>query len=38
MSTKESITLKEEIDYLEAYLELQKMRLNAKLKYTVRIA
>ena len=38
MSTKKSITLKEEIDYLEAYLELQKMRLNAKLKYTVRIA
>ena len=38
MSTKESITLREEIDYLEAYLGLQKMRLDAKLKYTVQVA
>lgn len=33
MSTKESITLREEIDYLEAYLGLQKMRLDSKMNH-----
>ncbi len=37
MSTKESITLREEIDYLEAYLGLQKMRLDSKMNYSVDI-
>jgi LytS/YehU family sensor histidine kinase len=37
MSTKESITLREEIDYLEAYLGLQKMRLDSKMNYAHRI-
>lgn len=35
MSTKESITLREEIDYLEAYLGLQKMRLDSKMNYEI---
>ncbi len=35
MSTKESITLREEIDYLEAYLGLQKMRLDSKMNYKI---
>ena len=35
MSTKESITLREEIDYFEAYLGLQKMRLDSKMNYKI---
>lgn len=37
MSTKESITLEEEIDYLDAYLGLQKMRLDTKMNYDIQI-
>ena len=32
-NTNEVITLEEEVDYLTAYIELQKMRLNKKLDY-----
>lgn len=35
MSSKENILLSEEIDYLEAYLHLQKMRLEHKLNYRI---
>lgn len=35
MSSKENILLSEEIDYLEAYLHLQKMRLEHKLNYKI---
>ena len=34
MSSKESITLREEINYLESYLGLQKMRLDTKRFWT----
>ena len=35
LSSKESISLKEEIDYIEAYLGLQKMRLNKKMDFKI---
>lgn len=35
LSSKESISLKEEIDYIEAYLGLQKMRLNTKMDFKI---
>ena len=37
MSSKESITLREEINYLESYLGLQKMRLDTKMNYSIEI-
>lgn len=37
MSTKETISLEEEIDYLDAYLGLQKMRLSNKMNYNIAI-
>ncbi len=37
MSTKESITLEEEIDYLDSYLGLQKMRLDSTMEYDVEV-
>ena len=37
MSTKESITLEEEIDYLDSYLGLQKMRLDSKMEYDFKV-
>ena len=37
MSSKESITLREEINYLESYLGLQKMRLDTKMNYRIEI-
>ena len=36
-STKGSITLKEEVDCLEMYLELEKLRFEDKLQYTITI-
>ena len=35
LSSKESISLKQEIDYIEAYLGLQKMRLNTKMDFII---
>ena len=35
MSTTERITLEEEIDYLDSYLGLQKMRLDSKMEYKI---
>ena len=35
MSSKESITFREEIEYLEAYLCFQQMRLGSKLNYKI---
>jgi len=35
LSSKESISLKQEIDYIEAYLGLQKMRLNTKMDFKI---
>ena len=37
MSTKESITLEEETDYLDSYLGLQKMRLDSTMEYDVEV-
>ena len=37
MSNKESITLEEEIDYLDAYIGLQKMRLDSKMEYEIEV-
>ena len=37
MSTKESISLSTELDYLEAYMGLQKIRLNSKMNYTINV-
>lgn len=37
MSTKESITLEEEIEYLDSYLGLQKMRLDSKMEYEIEV-
>ena len=35
LSSKESICLKQEIDYIEAYMGLQKMRLNTKMDFKI---
>lgn len=35
MSTRENVLLSEEVEYLKAYLYLQKMRLEHKLDYTI---
>ena len=37
MSTTERITLEEEIDYLDSYLGLQKMRLDSKMEYKIEL-
>jgi len=37
MSTTERITLDEEIDYLDSYLGLQKMRLDSKMEYKIEL-
>jgi len=37
MSTQESIALQTEIDYIEAYMGLQKMRLNSKMNFTITV-